>query len=105
LLVLRKGANVHVRLLLWLPAIILLSGNLGLFIEVTKKKDMNYHHLLFLGEHFGLSEVALVAFQIAPAIMSLGIILFLIAIPRIRAKSAQQGSQGEAVNCAPKSDC
>ena len=90
-LVTRKTAkaNVHVRLLLWLPSIVLFSSNLGLFVEVTKEKDMNYHHLLFLGEHFGLSGGTLVVFQVVPAIASVGIIVFLIAMARNRSESAQ----------------
>lgn len=80
----KMKANVHMSLLLWIPSIVLLAGNLGLFFEVTKPRDLNYHHLLFLGESFGLSGGALVMFQIVPALLPLGIIVLLIAKPKRR---------------------
>ena len=85
---------------LWIPGLVLLSGNLGAIVESASS---SYGHLRPLAAHFGLSGAAGFIFQASPALLS--VLLFVFFVRRLRStskkKTAQHGAAQDGESACP----
>ena len=76
---------------LWIPGLVLLSGNLG---AVAEAASSTHGHLGLLAAHFGLSGTAAFIFQASPALFS--VLLFVFFVCHLRRISHKKTAQHEA---------
>jgi len=76
---------------LWIPGLVLLSGNLGAIVELASS---SHSHMRPLAAHFGLSGAAAFIFQASPALLS--VLLFVFFVRRLRSTSHRKTAQHDA---------
>ena len=76
---------------IWIPGLVLLSGNLG---AIAESASSSYSHMRPLGAHFGLSGAAAFIFQASPALLS--VLLFVFFVRRLRSTSHKKTAQHDA---------
>lgn len=76
---------------LWIPGLVLLSGNLGAIVELASS---SHSHMRPLAAHFAMSGTAALVFQVSPA--SLSVLLFVFFARRLRSTSHKKTAQHDA---------
>ena len=74
--------------MLWIPGLVLLSGNLG---AIAESASSIHSHMRPLATHFGLSGGAGFIFQASPALLS--VLLFVFFVRRLRSTSHKKTAQ------------
>ena len=83
--VLSQRASFVAGAIVWIPSLLLLSGNLGAIVEATSSNPHSFSHMYPLAAHFGLSGAAAFIFQTLPALLS--VLLFVLFVRRLRRTS------------------
>ena len=63
---------------LLIPTVVLLAGNLGFFGELFGPPNLQRHHMYPLAHHLGLNGIPSFLFQLAPAAVSIALLIFIV---------------------------